>query len=78
MDLTQGYYGCVRLDKTKKLVEVPINAQIRVDWQDYPENRTLETINRVKTYFSKKYNFAISIFCFPPRIFFASKKRSFL
>jgi DNA repair exonuclease SbcCD ATPase subunit len=43
------------LDKTKKLVEVPINAQIRVDWQDYPENRTLETTNRVKTYFSEKY-----------------------
>ena len=42
--------------KTKKLVNVPTNAQIRVDWQDYPENRTLETINRVKSYFSNKYN----------------------
>ena len=41
--------------KTKKLVNVPTNAQIRVDWQDYPENRTLETINRVKSYFSNKY-----------------------
>jgi DNA repair exonuclease SbcCD ATPase subunit len=41
--------------KTKKLVSVPTNAQIRVDWQDYPENRTLETINRVKSYFSNKY-----------------------
>jgi DNA repair exonuclease SbcCD ATPase subunit len=37
------------------MVEVPKNAQIRVDWQDYPENRTLETTNRVKTYFSEKY-----------------------
>mgnify|MGYP003971274281 FL=1 len=44
------------LEKTKKLVEVPKNAQIRVDWQDYPENRTLETTNRVKTYFSEKYD----------------------
>tara|TARA_R110000751_G_scaffold113316_2_gene212469 strand:+ start:217 stop:2592 length:2376 start_codon:yes stop_codon:yes gene_type:complete len=43
------------LEKTKKLLEVPVNAQIRVDWQDYPENRTLETTNRVKTYFSEKY-----------------------
>lgn len=41
--------------RTKKLVDVPNNAYIRVDWQDYPENRTLETINRVKTYFSDKY-----------------------
>lgn len=41
--------------RTKKLVDVPNNAYIRVDWQDYPENRTLETINRVKSYFSDKY-----------------------
>ncbi len=41
--------------RTKKLINVPKNAHIRVDWQDYPENRTLETINRVKTYFSDKY-----------------------
>ena len=44
--------------RTKKIVEVPKNAQIRVDWQDYPENRTIETINRVKTYFSDKYGIA--------------------
>ena len=44
------------LEKSKKMVNVPKNAQIRVDWQDYPENRTLETINRVKTYFSEKYD----------------------
>ena len=44
------------LEKTKNLVGVPKNAQIRVDWQDYPENRTLETTNRVKTYFSEKYD----------------------
>ena len=43
------------LEKTNKMVEVPVNAQIRVDWQDYPENRTLETTNRVKTYFSEQY-----------------------
>lgn len=43
------------IDKTKKLVNVPSKAQIRVDWQDYPENRTIESVNRVKTYFSEKY-----------------------
>ena len=42
--------------RTKKLINVPTNANIRVDWQDYPENRTLETINRVKTYFADKYD----------------------
>ena len=47
------------MEKTKekkiKLVEVPEKAQIRVDWQDYPENRSIETVNTVKTYFSEKY-----------------------
>ncbi len=42
--------------KRTKLVDVPEKAQIRVDWQDYPENRTIETVNRVKTYFSEKYS----------------------
>ena len=41
--------------KLKKLIDIPKNSYIRVDWQDYPENRTLETVNRVKTYFSEKY-----------------------
>ena len=45
----------IDVSKTKKLVNIPPNASIRVDWQDYPENRTLETINRVKTYFADKY-----------------------
>ena len=44
------------LEKRKNLINVSKNSQIRVDWQDYPENRTLETTNRVKTYFSEKYN----------------------
>ena len=43
------------VEKRTKLVDVPEKAQIRVDWQDYPENRTIETVNRVKTYFSEKY-----------------------
>jgi DNA repair exonuclease SbcCD ATPase subunit len=38
-----------------KLVNVPSKSQIRVDWQDYPENRTIESVSRVKTYFSEKY-----------------------
>tara|TARA_R110000824_G_scaffold391868_1_gene589959 strand:+ start:1987 stop:4368 length:2382 start_codon:yes stop_codon:yes gene_type:complete len=47
------------LEKPTKLI-IPKNSFIRVDWQDYPENRTLETINRVKTYFSKKYNLPVT------------------
>jgi DNA repair exonuclease SbcCD ATPase subunit len=42
--------------KSKKLINVPTKAQIRVDWQDYPENRTIESVNTVKTYFAEKYN----------------------
>ena len=30
------------IDIKNKLVDVPTKAQIRVDWQDYPENRTIE------------------------------------
>jgi len=44
------------IDKKTKLVDVPSKAQIRVDWQDYPENRTIDSVNRVKTYFSDKYD----------------------
>ena len=43
------------IDKKNKLVDVPSKSQIRVDWQDYPENRTIESVSRVKTYFSEKY-----------------------
>ena len=43
------------IEKRTKIVDVPERAQIRVDWQDYPENRSIETVNRVKTYFSEKY-----------------------
>ena len=43
------------IDNKNKLVDVPSKSQIRVDWQDYPENRTIESVSRVKTYFSEKY-----------------------
>lgn len=43
------------MEKTKELVVVPKNAHIRVDWRDYPENNTVESKNRVKSYFAKKY-----------------------
>ena len=46
----------IDVSKTKKIIDIPEHGFIRVDWQDYPENRTLETINRVKTYFSEKYS----------------------
>jgi DNA repair exonuclease SbcCD ATPase subunit len=44
------------IEEKIKLVDVPSKAQIRVDWQDYPENRTIDSVNRVKTYFSDKYD----------------------
>jgi len=43
------------MGKTLTKVHVPEKAHIRVDWEDYPENRTVESKNRVKAYFSKKY-----------------------
>ena len=43
---------------TMTKIVVPEKAHIRVDWEDYPENRTVESRNRVKAYFSKKYNVA--------------------
>ena len=43
------------MEKTLTKVHVPEKANIRVDWEDYPENRTVEAKNRVKSYFSKKY-----------------------
>jgi DNA repair exonuclease SbcCD ATPase subunit len=49
------------MEKTKKLINVPSKAQLRVDWQDYPENRTIESVNRVKTYFSEKYGLSKSL-----------------
>jgi DNA repair exonuclease SbcCD ATPase subunit len=42
-------------EKVKK-INLPEKAQIRIDWKGYPEERTLESVNRVKTYFSEKYN----------------------
>jgi hypothetical protein len=44
------------IEEKTKLVDVPSKALIRVDWQDYPENRTIDSVNRVKTYFSDKYD----------------------
>ena len=56
------------IEKRVKLVDVPEKAQIRVDWQDYPENRTIETVNRVKTYFSEKYDTPSSLLLIYPVI----------
>jgi len=44
------------MEKTLTKVHVPEKAHIRVDWEDYPENRTVESKNRVKSYFAKKYD----------------------
>ena len=48
------------VSKTLSKIEVPVNGQIRVDWKDYVENRTVESVNRVKSYFSKKYNVPVN------------------
>ena len=37
------------MGKTLTKVHVPEKAHIRVDWEDYPENRTVESKNRVKS-----------------------------
>lgn len=46
------------MGKTITKINIPEKAHIRVDWEDYPENRTIESINRVKSYFAKKYGIA--------------------
>ena len=42
--------------KKENKIKLPEKAQIRIDWKGYPEERTLESVNRVKTYFSEKYD----------------------
>ena len=39
---------------TQNKISLPEKAHIRIDWKGYPEERTLETVNTVKTYFSEK------------------------
>jgi DNA repair exonuclease SbcCD ATPase subunit len=46
------------MGKTITKIDIPEKAHIRVDWEDYPENRTIEARNRVKSYFAKKYGVA--------------------
>ena len=42
--------------KSKKQIIIPNKAQIKVYWDDYPENNSYEGKKRVKSYFSNKYN----------------------
>jgi DNA repair exonuclease SbcCD ATPase subunit len=42
--------------KKKEPVVIPSKAQIKVYWDDFPENNSYEGKKRVKTYFSEKYN----------------------
>jgi len=44
------------MDKTKEKINNYIDPYIKVTWQDTHENFTSEKINRVKSYFQKKYN----------------------
>ena len=44
------------MDTTKKEVTNLKNPYIKVTWQDTHENFTSEKLNRVKSYFQKKYN----------------------
>jgi DNA repair exonuclease SbcCD ATPase subunit len=43
------------MEMTVTKINLPQKAHIRVDWKGYPEERTIESVNRVKTYFSEKY-----------------------
>jgi len=43
------------MEMTVTKIDLPQKAHIRVDWKGYPEERTIESVNRVKTYFSEKY-----------------------
>jgi DNA repair exonuclease SbcCD ATPase subunit len=42
--------------KTKKKIDIPNKAKIRVIWEDSPENYTKERQKRMASYFSEKYN----------------------
>lgn len=42
--------------KKKEPIIIPSKAQIKVYWDDFPENNSYEGKKRVKTYFSEKYN----------------------
>ena len=44
------------MDKTKEKITSYVNPYIKVTWQDTHENFIPEKINRVKSYFQKKYN----------------------
>lgn len=43
-------------EKTVNMIHIPEQAKIKVNWSDYPENYSREARNRVKKYFSTKYN----------------------
>ena len=38
------------------MIQIPEQAKSKVYWSDYPENYSRESRNRVKKYFSIKYN----------------------
>lgn len=42
--------------KKKEPIVIPSKAQIKVYWDDFPENNSYEGKKRVKAYFSEKYN----------------------
>lgn len=42
--------------KKKEPIIIPSKAQIKVYWDDFPENNSYEGKKRVKSYFSEKYN----------------------
>ena len=42
----------------KKEIKVNKNGKVKVYWSDYPENYSRESRNRVKKYFSVKYDIA--------------------
>lgn len=43
-------------EKVMQQIDIPEQAKVKVYWSDYPENYSRESRNRVKKYFSNKYN----------------------
>ena len=41
---------------SNQIINIPVNAKIRVNWNDRPENYSRDARNRIQKYFSDKYN----------------------
>ena len=42
--------------KLKEIVKIPSKANVRVVWEDAPENYTKDRVKRIEQYISEKYS----------------------